>query len=48
MDKYEGAGIGLAIDKRIIEAHGGRVWVGSELDKGSILYFTLPIKKIGH
>ncbi|MHA1149707.1 MAG: PAS domain S-box protein [Promethearchaeota archaeon] len=41
-----GAGLGLALTKRLVNLHGGEIWFESEYGKGSIFYFTMPKKKI--
>lgn len=44
-DEYEGNGIGLATVHKVIQKHGGRTWIESKLNKGTKVYFTLPIKE---
>jgi CheY-like chemotaxis protein len=44
--KYEGSGLGLTVSRAIVKLLGGKIWVISEPDKGSVFYFTIPLEKI--
>lgn len=44
-DKYQGSGIGLAVCKKIVERHGGEIWLESEVGKGTTIYFSIACEQ---
>ena len=46
-EKYPGSGVGLSLCRRVVERHGGRIWVESDVGRGAAFYFSLPGSVLG-